>query len=170
MQTVCTNCDSCCLFVYGIIFFFSKLIIFIAYSFKDSQDFHAIFNSGYIISSFYTIKCTYRRNWISVGQMFTYFSCGSFFQIIFTPIYFLKKDLRSAINIIRFSYWWNSNIITSSESITRPQKPLFYNAFFVEFIFVFSSEIMNGFVKNGFDVFLWIIEIILFTARYFTNI
>ena len=51
------------LFICNFIFFFLKLIIFIARSLKDSQNFHTIFTSKYIMLIFYIFKWWYCRHW-----------------------------------------------------------------------------------------------------------
>ena len=76
--------------------FFLKLFIFIACSFKDSQNsFHAIFTSVYIMLIFYFFRWWYRRHskiWLNI---LTYFDCIWFFKIIWHPWIFSIKDLRS---------------------------------------------------------------------------
>ena len=87
------------LLINGIIFIFSKLIIFTACSLKDSQNFfYAIFISIYIMLGFCTIKCKYHRHWISTGNMFTYFCCGRLCKIIFTTTYFCIQKFEIYIN------------------------------------------------------------------------
>ena len=87
------------LLINGIIFMFSKLIIFTACSLNDSQNFfYAIFTSMYTILGFCTIKCKYHRHWISTGNMFTYFCCGRLCKIIFTTTYFCIQKFEIYIN------------------------------------------------------------------------
>ena len=97
--------DSCSSFVNGIIFFFSKLIIFVL-SWWFTKLFHVIFYSVHIMLIFHTSNCLYCRHWIPTGTMFTYFCFTWFFKIIFTFIYYFNQILKICINnrwcLIRF--------------------------------------------------------------------
>ena len=67
--------DSYSAFVNVIILFFSKLIIFITCSHKDSLNFLWNLPFSCIMLFSYSIKHLYRRNWIFTGKRLTYFFC-----------------------------------------------------------------------------------------------
>ena len=83
-QNFAYSYGSCCSFVNGIIFFFPKLIIFIACSFKDSQK---IFMQS---SSLHTLNM-YR--YILVHLLFL---CMIFQHYFYIPLFFSIKESRSA--------------------------------------------------------------------------
>ena len=91
------------------------------------KTFHTIFTCVYIIITFFTIQCPYRRHWIPAGNIFTYFCSGLFFRITFTSVYSFNERLK--ISISNFRYWLKPNILVSLESITTPQKSLISHNF-----------------------------------------
>ena len=120
--------DYCCLFVNGIIFFFTKLIIFfIRCSLKDWQNFF-MKSSPLYTSCLFSIPST--AHIVGIGylqrNMFTYFCCAWFFKIVFTSIFFLNQIFKIWLNS---RSWLNHNILVSLEGITTPQKPLFQVCF-----------------------------------------
>ena len=87
--------DFCCSFVNGIIFFFSKLIIFIECSLKDSQNLFMQPSPQYLSCSFnYTIKypyCEYRQDICSPT-----FVLDNFSKLPLNKSILLMKDSRPA--------------------------------------------------------------------------
>ena len=104
------SCNSSCSFVKGIIFFFSKLIIFNACSLKDSQNFFIQSSPLYTFRLFlYIRKYPYRRHRIPVKILLTYFCCRQF-KIIQNYIHihpYFNQRFKICINnrwyLIRFS-------------------------------------------------------------------
>ena len=89
-QVLVISYNLCCLFVNGVIFFCSKLIIFVVFFLKDSQK---LFIQSLLIV--YNLKCPYCRHEIPTGSMFTYFFVGDFSGLILYLSTFLIENLRS---------------------------------------------------------------------------
>ena len=91
--------DSCSLFVKSIIFFVSKLIVFVVCFPKYLKNFFMQSSPLYTTCLFFISSyCPYRRGSISAGNMFTFFWCGRFFRIIFTSVYFVNLRFKIPVN------------------------------------------------------------------------
>ena len=73
-----------CLLMVSFFSFLPFLIIFIACSFKDSQNHLMQSLPLYTSYLFSTSEYSYRRHWITTWNMFPYFCFGWFFRIIYT--------------------------------------------------------------------------------------
>ena len=142
------------LLINGIIFMFSKLIIFTACSLNDSQNFFFfyIFTSMYTILGFCTIKCKYHRHWISTGNMFTYFCCGRLCKIIFTTTYFCIQKFEIYINsrgrLTRFPVLIQLQYLSLCERHNNTTKIFIFTYFL-------CSKLKKNFFKKALKKTLW---------------
>ena len=90
-QFVWLRYESYYLLINDIIFFFSKLIIFIACFLKDSQNLF-VWSLTLYTSCLFSIQSNVHIVGIviSTRNMFTYFCCGWFLRFIFKAIYFFN--------------------------------------------------------------------------------
>ena len=141
-QFIWLRYDSYSSFVNSIIFFLSKLIIFIAYLKGFTKLLHAIFTFVFIILIFYTIKCPDSRHWKSAGNMFTCFCYRKVFRMLFTSIYFLYQRFKICLNnrwsVIRFLVLIKLYLSVFKRHITA--KIIFFAYLLMRFMFVFCSK------------------------------
>ena len=113
-------------------------------SIKDSQNFHAIFTSVYIILICYVFKCLYCKAWKTWWNIFVYFSCRWFFKIIFTFINLFYHRFKMCINtkwcFIIFLVLINSNILVFSEGNATLQKILCSHTFLYDPSLLFALK------------------------------
>ena len=86
-----------CLLMVSFFSFLPFLIIFIACSFKDSQNHLMQSLPLYTSYLFSTSEYSYRRHWITTWNMFPYFCFGWFFRIIYISKEFSNLTLNTWI-------------------------------------------------------------------------